>query len=940
MVALAAWCDRAGWFIIGAGFVLCVVSTLVTVRGLGFATDRNDLIGTQEAYRKTYDVFRKEFPQEDDIVIVVTSPDPGLNRKVVDRVGALLRQDPAHFSDVYDRLSLEFIRRRLLLYLSISDLRELEKRLVDVKPFLKKLMSDPGLVPLFGSINDEIQAYIKEQINAALEGGGVPSSRDRADAPDMVGSLPILAGILKDMAGCVRGPFKYRSPWAEMFSASKSNEAMQEIPEDIYLEFQDGSMYLVVFKPVKDKASFNPAEEVLGRLRALVAQVRREFPTVQMGTTGEPVLENDEMEASSKDSEFASIVSLFLIALLFAFTFGNLGRPLLGMICLVLAMGWTMGFATVAIGHLNILTVTCMPMLIGLGIDFGIQVISRYDEEMLGNDPRGAGEVTPSGVCVQTEPRAAMQAALRGTGLSIITAALTTAVSFGAAWFTGFRGVGELGLLAGGGLMLSLLAMIVVLPAMLLIADRRRLRRVGHVLIHPSPLGGLARVERGFLHHPWAVLVVGLAFTVFCGFQAGKVTFDYNLLNLQSKGVESVEWEYRLISGSSREVLFAAVVAHDVVQARDLEKRLAALPTVKSVESVAPMFPEHQEAKLKLIPKIQRALSDVPPLKEPLPPVDASRLVQIVGDLRGIFFLIYPEVRQAGEMTIASHVRHFIFSADQLLGRVGSQERGLSEKRLLQYQSDFFHDLGDKLALIRGQGLLEPLTLDTMPPLLRRTRMGVSGSFLLQVFPKEKIWDQEPLQRFLEDIDKVAPSTRPEYAGPRFAYSTGTPVMMYNSTRLLVQSYIDAGWYAFAAIALCVLLHFRSLLASFLALVPLGIGMVWMEGIQGLFHIPFNPANYMVLPLILGIGVANGIYVVRRFQEEGHARVFEVSTGRAILLSNLTSMIGFGSLMIAKYQGIFTLGKVMTLGIGTCMTAALVLLPVILQLLARLRVRV
>ena len=360
MVALAAWCDRAARPIIWAGFVACLACVLVTVRGLGFATDRNDLIGTQESYRKTYDVFRKEFPQEDDIVIVITGPDAAVNRKAVDRVGALLREDPTHFSDVYDRLSLDFIRKRLLLFLSISDLRELEKRLADVKPFLRRMMDEPGLVPLFGSINDEIQAYIKKQINAALNGGGVSDPRDNSDAPDMVGSLPILAGILKDMATCVGGNFKYRSPWAEMFSASKGNQGVQmtDIPEDIYLEFQDGGMYLVLCKPVKrDPAA---AEEVLPRLNALVARVGQEFPGIKLGATGEPVLEHDEMEASSQDSETASIVSLVLIALLFAFTFGNPGRPLLGMICLVLAMGWTMGFATLAIGHLNILTVTCM----------------------------------------------------------------------------------------------------------------------------------------------------------------------------------------------------------------------------------------------------------------------------------------------------------------------------------------------------------------------------------------------------------------------------------------------------------------------------------------------------------------------------------------------------------------------------------------------------
>ncbi|MBM3463077.1 MAG: hypothetical protein FJX76_13320 [Armatimonadetes bacterium] len=929
MAALACFCDRHGLTIFLIGLVLCVVSVMVTVKGLGFEADRNALIGSQQPYYQEYMRYKREFPAEDDFVIIVTSSEPKINREVVNRIGSILRADPEHFTDVHEKVDLGFIRERLLLYMSVNDLKELRKQLSDVMPFLRRLLEDPGIVPLFSSINTEIQTFINREIAAAMSGPTPQPRREPPpDAPDIAGSLPMLSIIVSDMAAAVSGRFTYRSPWARLFGGG--DPQMQEIPKEFYLESQEGRMYLVLVKPrlAAEGGKFDLAD-ILTVLRAKVKDVQAAYPGVEIGVTGEPVLETDEMQASESDSLRATLVSLVGVLILFVITFGNLTRPSLAMVSLILAMGWTMGYTTLTIGHLNIITVTCLPMLIGLGIDFGIQVISRYEEERLHGFP----------------PVEAMARTLSGTGASIVTAGFTTSVSFASAYLTGFKGIGELGILTGGGLLLSALAMLLVLPALVLFTEQRQMARGRLSEVRPSPLAGLAGVENAMLAHPWAVLTMGLLFTWICIRTAftldpltPRVGFDENLLHLQSRGVGSVEWIRRLDESGGNSVLFAAVVANNVDEARRLEARLKRVPVVKDVESAVPLFPENQEAKLKLIPAIQKELATLPPLKEPLGQVDVRALERVMSQLESIFFLVYPEARRAGEMTIARSIRSFVLSTDTLLERMVAQKPAMSAARLYEYQGAFFHDLTDKLSLIKGPGPVKPLTVASLPGFMRKQLIGTSGKYLLRVFPRENIWDGPARARFIEQVnraydDGVREEIRRGASAKREWGVTGSPIMMDQATRLLRESYEQAGRYAFGAIVVLVFLHFLSLRATLLALMPLLLGLIWMLGVMALYNIPFNPANYLVLPLILGIGVANGIYIVRRFQEEGSPAVFSVSTGRAILLSNLTAMIGFASLMIAKYQGIMTLGLVMTIGIGTCVLASLIMLPVTLQIL-------
>jgi hypothetical protein len=238
------------------------------------------------------------------------------------------------------------------------------------------------------------------------------------------------------------------------------------------------------------------------------------------------------------------------------------------------------------------------------------------------------------------------------------------------------------------------------------------------------------------------------------------------------------------------------------------------------------------------------------------------------------------------------------------------------------YEKRFYDDLQDQLALLAEQAD-RPMTVADVTPALRNVLVGKTGKFLVRAFPKEDIWEREPLVRFVRDVQSVAPK------------ATGTPLGLYEFITILQLGYIKAALWAFLIITIMVFIDLRGALATALTLVPLVVGMIWMIGTMAVFGIRFNPANILTLPLMVGIGVAYGIYVVQRYREDGEATFYGKSTGRAVMLSALTAVIAFGSLLIGAYRGLCSLGLVMTIGIIACLVASLVLLPALLEISRR-----
>jgi predicted RND superfamily exporter protein len=245
--------------------------------------------------------------------------------------------------------------------------------------------------------------------------------------------------------------------------------------------------------------------------------------------------------------------------------------------------------------------------------------------------------------------------------------------------------------------------------------------------------------------------------------------------------------------------------------------------------------------------------------------------------------------------------------------------------KLAAFQQALFNDVRETFRSLQNQDVSAPLRVDDLPSALRNQFAGATGKFLLQVFPKEDVWQRTNQESFVADLRTVDPN------------ATGTPVQFYEYETLMRDSYIQAAWYSLIAIAIMVLIHFRSPVAMILSLLPVGIGTLWLAGLMGWFGIPFNLANIMTLPLVIGIGVTNGVQILNRFAEERTPNILARSTGKAVLVSGLTAIAGFGSLILAKHQGIHSLGCVMAVGIMTCMIAGLTFLPALLSLLGRWR---
>jgi predicted RND superfamily exporter protein len=226
---------------------------------------------------------------------------------------------------------------------------------------------------------------------------------------------------------------------------------------------------------------------------------------------------------------------------------------------------------------------------------------------------------------------------------------------------------------------------------------------------------------------------------------------------------------------------------------------------------------------------------------------------------------------------------------------------------------------------LQHQDTRAPLRAQDLPAALHDRFVGVSGKYLLMVHPKEDVWQRENQKKFIAQLRTIDPNV------------TGTPIQLYEYTTLLKNSYEQAARYSLLAISILVFLHFRSPLSVALALVPVGVGFVWLGGLMGWLNIPLNPANIMTLPLVIGIGVTNGIQILNRFAEEQTPSILARSTGKAVLVSGLTAIAGFGSLMLGKHQGIQSLGYVMSMGLATCMIAGLTFLPALLTLITRRR---
>jgi hypothetical protein len=408
-----------------------------------------------------------------------------------------------------------------------------------------------------------------------------------------------------------------------------------------------------------------------------------------------------------------------------------------------------------------------------------------------------------------------------------------------------------------------------------------------------------------------------MALTAVLAVAATNVGYDHNLLHLQARDLESVKWELTLIEHTAGASWHAQSYTNTAAEALALKARYEQLPEVSRVVEVASLVPPDQDRKLPMLRDIQHRLRHLPARDDDIPRdrPDAAKIEEAVGNL------LQPVIAREATSDLLLDLRESLQHLHVGLAELPVQDR---EMKLQAFEERLRADLSDDLHRLRDVATPTAITLADIPTPLKERYIGKNGKWLLQVFGKDSLWDFEPLEHFANQIHTVDPE------------ATGKPFATVEGLRAMKEGFQWAGVYAFGAIVLVLLWDFRSPKRALLALTPLAMGIVMALGVMGIFHVPLNPANMIALPLVLGVGVDNGVHLLHDYlasKAEGRGRL-SCAIGRGVLVKALTTMIGFGTLMVSQQRGLSGLGFCLTLGVACCMAASLVFLPALLRMLA------
>jgi len=819
---------------------------------MGFRTSRLDLLNPQSSYNQLWLDYIDEFGDADEVVVVVRGRKPTEVSAALAQLAQVITQRDDLFRDVLHEVDLTSLRSKGLYYLEPQQLADVERFLDSVQPVLDGDWSRLGIGPALGGLNYQLR-------QTRLSGISSDSS---------------LEATIDGYARALAEQRTYRSPWPE-----PSDQLGQFDDVSTHLSAIDGGRIgFVMLRLAEQNDQFTQGAQGISVLREMITAARIQHPHLEIGLTGLPVMEFDEMSVSQSDMIFASIASLLGVACLFALGFGGLRLPLVAVTTLLLAMAWSFGYITLSVGHLNILSVAFGVFLIGLGIDFGIHFLAQYLQ------------IRPH--WQQTQDALAETAATIGPG--IVTGGVTTALAFFAAALTDFTGVVELGIIAGGGILLCIGAMLFVLPAMILLAERHLPSRR-----HAQPLQ-INRLLWPLLRWPKIILFATIGITIWIGTHCPQLQYDHNLLHLQPADLESVQIEEMLLKETDQSIWFAISIADSHEELLDRKRRFDQLGVVDRTEEIASLVPENDEARRPAINKIAQRLATLPqqpPLLPVMPIVELDRQLAISESLLGSS----PAVLQV----------------QKLRTQLARQNPSLSYQRLSSYQQLIAWDLHKRLSTLKIQAQSPPPSFDDLPkPLVKR--FYHRGHYLLKIYGRGNIWDMQGLEKFVQQVKQIDPQ------------ATGQPLQTYYASRHMQRSYIHAAIYALIAVTIVLYLDFRSVRYTLLALGPVGIGTVQLFGLLAWLNIPLNPANMIVLPLILGIGIDDGVHVVHDFRrQKGNYRLGS-STAAAVLLTSLTTMLGFGSLILASHRGLQSLGYVLSIGVACCLATSLLILPAVL----------
>ena len=659
---------------------------------------------------------------------------------------------------------------------------------------------------------------------------------------------------------------------------------------------------LLFAKPVGDLTQLEPVLTAVRHIRGLVPDLEPR-PGLRVRVTGDRATHSEEMSLIISEVSVAGAASLFFVTLVLLYCLRSLRLVFATVLTLLVGLAWTAGLAALAVGRLNALTSAFAVLYIGLGVDFGIHFAIGY------LDRRDGG--------------AAPHEALRTTGLrvgsSLFFCAITTAIGFYAFVPTDYRAVADIGIISGSGVFIGLLATLTFYPALIALG----LAESGGGL--SSLLHRVEIAPPSFpVHYPRTVLAIAGVVAIVCSAAVFSVRFDFSTLNVRDPRVESVQALEDLLHDPELSVWTVDVIARDLDEAIALAAQLEQLEGVEQVRTAAGFLPDDQEARLAVFRKMRADLATPVELSDEESGADYDRMQAVEYTIEN-----YGVALDLDEMLRGGPVEGDpLWDAAQELRSAleplvtGLVDGSVTPRRLDTLEADVFGDLAGVIEDILAALPNRTVSMEDLPADLIARYVASDGRSRVEVFSEANLNDRGELERFYDLIQ----AERPDAGGPvSGAVALG---------RAMISSLQQALITAVVVIALALVLLWRSVKYTLITLAPLAVGSVGTAAVSVFADLPFNFANVIVLPLILGIGVDSGIHLVHRHRMGGRgaSELLSTSTARAVLFSALTTVISFATLAFSHHLGIASLAKLLCVGVALMLAANLIVLPAILAL--------
>ena len=850
LVAIVAASTRRAWLVVVLAAVCAASAILYTVRHIAIDTNTARLLSSDLPWRKQAAKFDALFPERvRGIAVVIDGATPELAELAARSLSHELSRQPDRFRSLRRPDGGDFFEKHGLLFLTTEEVERTTAQLIAAQPLLGALALDPSFRGLLGSLSLVIEGVQRREIGA-----------DALAKP-----LAAIADTLESVIAGRAALFSLRSLLAAQPISSRELRGFILVEPSLdFAALKPGAAATNAIRKAALDLGLTPERGVRVRLTGEVPLADEEFGTLA-----------DRAELNAAATLLSMIVLLWLAVRSVRIIFAILASLFVGLVV-------TAAFGLIAFGSFNLISVAFAVLFVGLGVDFGIQFSVSYRAERYAR-----GDVT-----------VALTAAARDVGPPIALAAAATAVGFFAFLPTDYRGVSELGAIAGTGMLIAFAASITLLPALV-----RLLPTPGE----RSPIGyaALAPFDRFINSHRTHIRVIAVMVALLSIAAMPNLRFDFNPLNLRSANTESVSTLLDLLRDPQTSPNTIDVLAPSLADARSLAQRLAALPEVSQTVMLTSFIPPDQPAKLALIRDAAMLVdATLNPSSIVAPPDDAQLVLAMT---RTAEVLERMNERQNGTFsTNASRVSRALFA----LTRAGPAARMALEQEVGATVKLTLEQL--RAALSAG-----PVTLETLPQDLKKEWRGNDGSARVEVYAKGDSNDNETLRRFVAAVRAVASD------------ATGAPVSTQESARTIVGAFVEAGVWAFLAITALLAIVLRRVRDVLLTLAPLVLAGLTTLALCVALRIPINFENVIALPLLLGIGVAFNIYFVMAWRA-GSVGLLQSSLARAVIFSALTTATAFGSLWLSNHPGTASMGKLLALSLMCTLVSALFVLPALL----------